>query len=129
MHIYGLTWLLWAGFITLVSGQKQVINFAFFYPFFTNELPHPETYNITSVVEYGIDLFNKTALGEKYELKMTIFNSDCSAEGGNRVYIDMLQNEQNYSFIVGEFYKPNLGVCVERSLLKRQIYRLCGLRL
>ncbi|KAI6654168.1 gamma-aminobutyric acid (GABA) type B receptor [Oopsacas minuta] len=101
MHISVAFLLLTAIIINPTNGQRETINFAFFYPFNSNEISHPESYNITEVINYGIEKFNQTELGEKYQLQMNVYNSNCDARDAIRAYIEMLQDPYFYPFIVG----------------------------
>ena len=102
MHISVVFLLLSASFLT-INCQKKVINFAFFYPFDSPEISHPpeDYYDIIDVLDYGIELFNTSVLGGKYEFNYVQFDTNCTAKEGNRAYIEMLQQTDYFPFIIG----------------------------
>ena len=102
MHISVVSLLLSTWLIIGTFGQKEIIRFAFFYPFDSIEVNHPEGYNITTVLDYGMQLFNASVYGEKYELRYSVFNTNCTAKEGNRAYIEMLQQTNSFPFIIGK---------------------------
>ena len=104
MHISVVSLLLSTWLITGTLGQKEIIQFAFFYPFDSPEISHPpeDYYNITTVLDYGMQLFNASVYGEKYELRYSVFNTNCTAKEGNRAYIEMLQQTNSFPFIIGK---------------------------
>ena len=101
MHTPGVLLLLTIGFLANTKCEKEIIRFAFFYPFNSIEINHPEGYNITTVLDYGMQLFNASVYGEKYELRYSVFNTNCTAKEGNRAYIEMLQQTNSFPFIIG----------------------------
>ena len=130
MHNFVLLLLLTTNLFTPSQQQKEIINFAFFYPFFSNEISQPGTYNVTDIIEYGIEQFN--SLSMEYELKMQIFDSNCNARDGIRAYIEMLQLPEFFPFIIGEL-KCHLWLNLCRQVvcmrvgIKRLLY-LCHMR-
>ena len=100
MHTFGVFLLLTIG-VLLETNCKQIINFGFYYPFNSPEVSHPTDFEITDVLDYGIQLFNDSVLGEKYELKYALFDTNCTAKEGNRAYIEMLQKTDYFPFIIG----------------------------
>ena len=103
MHNIVLLLLLTTNLFTTTQQQKQIVNFAFFYPFFSNEISQPEGYNVTEIIDYGITQFNSLPIATDYELRMQIFDSNCNAKDGIRAYIEMLQQTEYFPFIIGEF--------------------------
>lgn len=102
MHTFVLLLLLTTSLFTPTQQQKQIINFAFFYPFESNEISQPETYNATQIIQYGIEQFESLPIATKYQLKVQIFDSNCNARDGIRAYIEMLQLPEFFPFIIGE---------------------------
>ena len=102
MRTPGVLLLLTIGFLANTKCEKQIIRFAFFYPFNSIEISHPESFNITTVLDYGMLLFNASVYGEKYELRYSVFNTNCTAKEGIRAYIEMLQQTNSFPFIIGK---------------------------
>ena len=105
MHTIGVILLLTFGFLTKTNCEKHIINFGFYYPFNSPEVSHPVDFKITDVLDYGIELFNDSVLGEKYEFKYAQFDTNCTAKEGNRAYIEMLQKTDYFPFIIGNIHK------------------------
>ena len=134
MHISAVTLLLSIWLITTTFGQQN-IRFAFFYPFDSPEISHPldGTYNITEVLDYGIQLFERSPLGSNYDLSYISYDTNCTAREGNRAYIEMLQEPNDFPFIIGELvglystrpeYLYKLNLCHKWLMTKTlQIYR------
>ena len=103
MHISAVTLLLSISLITTTFGQQQNIRFAFFYPFDFLKRTHPDgTYNITDVLDYGIQLFERSPMGSNYNLSYISYDTNCAAREGTRAYIEMLQEPNDFPFIIGE---------------------------